>query len=97
MRAYLVFTENGPILLMTSCSSITDGRLLDSLCRKGIGKFIAYEVPLDAVHRAYGLPFEVVASDLEHGRQARVLDFDGPHILECLSLSELGKPIRYEH
>jgi hypothetical protein len=97
MRAYLVFTENGPILMMTSCASITDGCMLDSLCKKGIGKFIAYEVPLEAVHQAYGLPFEVVASDLKHGRQVRVLDFNGPHILDSFSLSDLGRPIRYEH
>jgi hypothetical protein len=76
---------------------ITDTPLIDALRRRGIDKFIAYEVPVDAVHRLYGVPFEVVAADLEHGKDLRVLDFNGPHIFDSFSLSELGQPIRYEH
>jgi hypothetical protein len=97
MWAYLVFTETGPILILTSCTCITDGPLLDALQHRGIDKFIAYEVPIEEVHRLYGVPFEVVASDLEHGKEMRVLDFNGPHIFDTFSLSELGSPIRYEH
>jgi hypothetical protein len=26
-----------------------------------------------------------------------VLDFDGPHIFNCLSFSELGNEVQYEH
>ncbi len=97
MRAYLVFTESGPILLLTSCSAITEDTLLGALEDRGIRKFIAYEVPVDSVHRLYGVPFEVVASDLERGQRMRVLDFNGPHILDTFSLSDLGRPITYEH
>lgn len=97
MRSYLVFTETGPILILTSCSSVTEDTLLDSLRHKGIDKFIAYEVPLDAVHRRYGVPFEVVASDIEHGKSVRVLDFNGLHIFDTFPLSDLGSPIPYEH
>lgn len=97
MRAYLVFTETGPILLLTSCSVITEDSLLGALDERGIRKFIAYEVPVDSVHRLYGVPFEIVASDLERGNQMRVLDFNGPHILDVFSLSDLGRPIPYEH
>jgi hypothetical protein len=97
MRSYLVLTENGPLLVLTSRTSITDDVLLDSLRHRGIEKFIAYEVPVDRVHEFYGLPFEVIAADLEQGKDMRVLDFDGSHIFENLSLAELGKEIHHEH
>ncbi len=97
MRSYLVLTENGPLLVLTSSSSITEETLLESLHNKGVDKFIAYEVPVDRVHEFYGLPFEVIAADLERGTDLRVIDFDGPHIFDCLSLADLGKDIHYEH
>jgi hypothetical protein len=43
------------------------------------------------------VPFEVVASDLEQGKDMRVLDFNGSHIFDTFSLAELGKPIPHEH
>ena len=97
MRAYLVFTETGPILLLTSCATMTENGLLAALEERGIKKFIAYEVPVDAVHRMYGVPFEVVASDIERGHSMRVLDFNGPHILDTFSVQDLGRPILVEH
>jgi hypothetical protein len=93
----MVFTETGPILILTSCQDITDTPLVQALQRRGIDKFIAYEVSTEDVHRMYGVPFEVVAADLEHGKEMRVLDFNGPHIFDTFTLSELGTPIRYEH
>ena len=97
MRAYLVLAENGPLLVMTSRSCITEEALLESLRHKGIEKFIAYEVPVEQVAMFYGVPFEVIAADLEHGKDLRVLDFDGQHIFDCLSLDQLGQEIQYEH
>jgi hypothetical protein len=41
MRSYLVLTENGPLLVLTSLASITEDRLLQSLHHKGVDKFIA--------------------------------------------------------
>jgi len=97
MRSYLVLTENGPLLVMTSRSCITEEGLLESLHHKGVDKFIAYEVPVDRIHEFYGLPFEVIAADLERGKDLRVLDFDGPHIFDCLALADLGQDIQHEH
>ena len=97
MRSYLVLTEDGPLLVLTSLDSITEKTLLDSLSSKGVDKFIAYEVPVDRVHEFYGVPFEIIAEDLESGKDLRVVDFDGPHIFSCLSFSDLGCQIQYEH
>jgi hypothetical protein len=93
MRSYLVLTENGPLLVLTSMESITEEILLDSLHSKGIDKFIAYEVPLERVRSIYGVPYEVVAEDLEHTEDLRVLDFNGHHIFSRFSFDELGEPI----
>jgi hypothetical protein len=96
MRSYLVLTEKSPLLLLTSKTSITEGILLDSLHGKGIDKFIAYEVPVEKVQEFYGVPFEIIAADLESGKDLRVVDFDGPHIFNCLSFSDLGQQIHHE-
>lgn len=95
MRAYLVFTGTGPILVLTTYPDIGDGRLVEKLRQKGIAKFIAYEVPLERVKQLYGVPFGVIASDLEQTEDMRVLDFNGHHIFSNFSLHELGEPLRY--
>lgn len=97
MRSYLILTEDGPLLVLTSAAKLTEETLIESLCDKGIDKFIAYEVPLERVHDFYGVPFEIIVADLESGKDLRVVDFNGPHIFDCLAFSELGRQIHYEH
>ena len=94
MRAYIIFSGTGPILVLTTHPALTDNRLIEKLAHKGIGKFIAYEVPTQRVHEIYGVPFEVIAADLEHAEDLRVLDFNGHHIFSCFSFAELGDPIK---
>jgi hypothetical protein len=94
MRAYLIFTGSGPILILTSYSDAGDPRLAEKLHYKGIAKFIAYEVPVERVRALYGVPFEVVAGDLASAEDVRVLDFNGHHIFANFHLSELGEPLR---
>ncbi len=95
MKAFLVFTGTGPILILTTYPDIVDPRLVEKLGHKGIRKFIAYEVPIDHVRQLYGIPFEVVAGDLEATEDMRVLDFNGHHIFNNFSLEELGEPLKY--
>ncbi len=95
MRAYLVFTGTGPILILTTYPAITDPRLVEKLRHKGIVKFIAYEVAVDLVRQRYGIPFEVIADDLANSADVRVLDFNGHHIFNNFSLDELGEPIKH--
>ena len=94
MKAYIIFSGTGPILILTTYASLTDDRLVEKLSHKGIAKFIAYEVPIEEVRRIYGVPFEVIASDLERTEDVRVLDFNGHHIFSSFSLSQLGEPIK---
>jgi hypothetical protein len=95
MRAYLIFTGSGPILILTTYPSVTDERLAAKMRHKGIAKFIAYEVPLERTRKLYGVPFEVIAADLAGQEDLRVLDFNGHHIFANFHLSELGEPIRH--
>ena len=94
MRAYIIFSGTGPILILTTYSSLVDERLVKKLQHKGIAKFIAYEVPIEDVKRIYGVPFDVIASDLERAEDVRVLDFNGHHIFSRFSFAQLGEPIK---
>jgi hypothetical protein len=97
MRAYLLFTGSGPILILTTFESMNAPGLVAKLGHKGIAKFIAYEVPLEATQRCYGATFEVVASDLAERDDLRVLDFNGHNIFANFRLEDLGATIRHEN
>lgn len=95
VRAYLIFTGSGPILVLSTYPKLTDERLVSKLRYKGIDKFIAYEVDLDAVKARYEHSYENVLKDLEGGEDMRVLDFNGHQIMANFALDELGDPIKY--
>jgi hypothetical protein len=95
IRAYLIFTGTGPILVLSTYPTLTDPRLVDKLRYKGIDKFIAYEVDLPAVQHRYSHSYQNVVGDLEGAEDIRVLDFNGHQIMANFSLDELGEPIKY--
>jgi hypothetical protein len=96
MRAYLIFAGSGPILVLATYPELTDERLVSKLRYKGIDKFIAYEVQMDAVKERYAASFASVAKDLEGGEQdMRVLDFNGHQIMANFSLDALGVPLKF--
>ena len=94
-RAYLIFTGSGPILVLSTYPKLTDQRLVEKLRYKGIDKFMAYEVDLDAVEARYPESFEQVAGDLGGTEDLRVLDFNGHQIMANFSLDALGDPIKF--
>ena len=96
IRAYIVFAGSGPLLLLSTYPKLTDERLVSKLRYKGIDKFIAYEVDLDAVRSRYEHSFVSVAKDLEEEEDIRVLDFNGHQIMANFSLGSLGEPIKFE-
>lgn len=93
MRAYVIFSGTGPILLLTTFPALTDQRLIRKLAQKGITKFIGYEVSVDRARTVYGVPFDVISADLESAEDCRVLDFNGHHIFASFSFAEFGEPI----
>lgn len=96
MKACIVFTGSGPIMVLTSFSSPTDFGFIDKLASKGIRKFIARELPLDLVREKYGKHFEAVINDVKQSDDLRVLDYNGYNVFHNFSFSVMGEPFRYE-
>ncbi|MCB9947348.1 MAG: cytosolic protein [Rhodospirillaceae bacterium] len=96
MKAALIFTGSGPIVILTSYKAFDDVKLLAKLYAKGIDKFIAYELPVALVEERYGNHFPVVMHDLREADDLRVLDFNGERAFRLFHLNELGEPFKYE-
>jgi hypothetical protein len=96
MKAGILFTGTGPILILTSYNSLTSDELLKKLAVKGIRKFIGFEVPEEMVKKRYGNHFNVVMGDLKQKDDLRVLDYDGHHVFYNFSLNELSEPIFHD-
>lgn len=96
MKAGILFTGTGPILILTTYASFDDSKLIEKLASKGIKKFIAYEVPEEKVKETYGLQYKTIMSDLRQSDDLRVLDYDGHHVFHKFSLKELGEALFYE-
>ena len=96
MKAGIVFTGSGPILILTSYESFKDTDLTAKLGAKGIRKFIACELPLDKVRTKYGNHYQVVMGDLNQTDDLRVLDYNGHSVLYNFTFAEMGKPIYHE-
>jgi hypothetical protein len=96
MKAGIIFTGSGPVVILTSYDSFTDSGLVERLKAKGIRKFFGYEVPLELCQKRYGEHFPVVMQDLRQTDDLRVLDFDGHHVFLTFSFNEFGKEFRFE-
>ncbi|ROR01840.1 hypothetical protein [Desulfosoma caldarium] len=96
MKAGIVFTGTGPILILTSYDSFEDPKFIEKVSAKGIKKFIARELPLEKVKEKYGHQFSVVLGDLHQTDDLRVLDYNGHNVFYNFSFKEMGDPIYYE-
>jgi hypothetical protein len=96
MKAGIIFTGTGPVLILTKFESLIDPSLIDRFNVKNIKKFIGYEVPLSEVKLHYGNHYDVVMEDLKQDDALRVVDEDGDHVLENFSLRALGNPVIWE-
>ena len=96
MKAVIVFTGTGPILILTSYPSIDDPKLIGKLKAKGISKFIAFEVPIDQCEHIYGAKYYSIFEDLQEADGMEVLDVDGPHIFKNFSLKKAETPFVFE-
>ena len=96
MKAGIIFSGTGPILVLTTYSSFEDRKFIKKLAAKGIKKFIAYEVPVEQVKAQYGLHFDLVMTDVKQADDLRVMDFDGHRVFYNFSLHELGSSYLYE-
>jgi hypothetical protein len=96
MKAGIIFTGTGPILILTTYESFEDPKFVAKLETKGIKKFIASELPLEKVKRRYGNHYTVVMGDLNQTDDLRVLDYNGHNVFYNFTFSEMGKPIYHD-
>jgi hypothetical protein len=96
MKALLLITAGGPLLVLSSLSAVDDDVLIGKLRNKGVSKFMAYELPLEEVKAKYGGHFHAVAHDPRESDDLRVLDFNGHRIFDLFRLDSLGQPFVYE-
>jgi hypothetical protein len=96
MKAGLIFTGTGPILILTTYESFEDPKLVAKFNTKGIKKFIACDLPLEKVKAKYGNQYSVIMGDLKQTDDLRVLDYNGYNVFHNFTFSEMGKPIYYE-
>lgn len=96
MKAGILFTGTGPILILTSYQALDEPKLVEKLASKGIKKFIASEVSVDEVKKRYGNHFNVIMGDLQQTDDLRVLDYNGHNVFYNFKFSELGEMIFHD-
>src|SRR5690242_10289524 len=96
MKVFMLMTSSGPLVVLTSHASVLDEAVARLLAHKGIGKFLAFEIPLALARRSYGLHFDIVEAGLKESDEFRVLDEDGDHIFRLFRFGDLGPPVAYE-
>lgn len=94
MKAAIIFTGTGPILIVTTYENLLDEEISIKLKAKGIKKYILSEVSVDQCKTLYGNHFNLVTEDLGPSNDIRVLDYDGHHIFLSFSFDNMGKFIR---
>ena len=65
MKAGVIFTGSGPILVLTTYESLRDPKFIEKLSQKGIKKFIAQEVSIELCKEKYGTHFRAVKNDVK--------------------------------
>ena len=96
MKAGIIFTGSGPMLILTTYESFSDPDFVEKMGTKGIKKFIAFEVPVEKAQERYGMHFSVIMGDLKQTDDLRVLDYNGHHVMGNFSFKEMGEPLYYE-
>jgi hypothetical protein len=96
MKAMLLLTASGALVILISYPSITHPALIQRLHRKGISKFIAYQIPIELVRQRYGGHFNVVQPTLDEVDGLRVLDLDGQRAFKLFRFAEMDGPIVQE-
>ena len=96
MKAVIVFTGSGPLLILTTYISLSDPNFLKKLASKGIRKFIAYDLPLEMVKDIYGSHFNAIMNDVKQTDDLRVLDYNGHNVFQNFSFQNMGDPFFYE-
>ncbi len=92
MKSFLLVTLGGTLLIITKYSSIKQPDLLKKLAV--LGKFIAYEIPIDAIKANYSAHFEHLTNAPSLQDEFKVLDTETQRIFLNVDFETLG-PMEY--
>jgi len=95
MKAGIIFTESGAILVRTTYHFFAYPKLVEKLAEKGITKFIAYEVPVGKVKEKYGKQLSL-EQDSNGNRELQIIDSNEQQIFNNFSIKDLGGPVLCE-
>ena len=93
MKAGVIFTGSGPILILTTYESLLSIEFAAKLAQKGIKKYLAFEVDPELCKKRYGKHFEAIIGDVHQQDDLRVLDYNGHNVFYLFSFQELGQPL----
>ena len=93
MKAYLLLTSSGPVLILSAIDFSKKPEKLDKLAAMTSNKFIAYELPIEAVKAKYAAHFAHVLGDPKQTGEIKVLDDDGKEIFTNVRFKNLSTPI----
>ena len=96
MKAGIIFTGTGPILILTTYDDFSDEKFSQKMSQKGIGKYMAFEVPLEICKKKYGRHYEAILKDVKQEDDLRVLDYNGFNVFYNFPFSSWGKEYRHE-
>lgn len=96
MKSYLLFTDTGPIVILTSYDSVTNPELLKGLDAKEIKKFVAHELPMSIVKKKYATHYDTVINNVEESDELRVLEYDGQRAYNMFSFDDYGTPVYHQ-
>ncbi|MBF0589851.1 MAG: cytosolic protein [Magnetococcales bacterium] len=93
VRSYLIMSGSGAMLVLTKMSQGMQSDVArDTMLKKGIRKYIAFEVPPARAKERYGARFEAVSSTITQENDIRVMDVDGHHVFANFEFREMGEP-----
>ena len=96
MKAGMIITGSGAVLVLTTYDALDDPELIVKLRQKGIDKFIGYELPVELCKSRYGAHYTAIVNDVKQTDDLRVLDYNGYHVFTNFSFSEMGEAVYHE-
>ena len=96
MKAGIIVTGSGSILFLTSAESLDSPDFVRALGKKGISKYIAFEIPAEIVKNRYGQQFSSTMGDMKQLDMLRVVDVDGQRIFRKFDLANLSGPVLHD-
>jgi hypothetical protein len=96
MQAGIFFAGSKAIVMLTSYGSLTDPGLIEKLAVKGIHKYVAFGLEIEAVKKTYGKHFDVIMKDPQQSDDLRILDFNGHRAFRDFAPTQIGPSIYYE-